>query len=305
MIRILLLFASFLFAKEEPLTFSHESELKVAIDAAYDAGSILMQYWNKKIDLETEMKDGKSPVTIADFESNDAICKKLLDHFPEYGLLTEEKLEGERENQAILKWRDAEWTWVVDPLDGTKSFIGGKSQFGIHIALLHHGEPVVGVNYYPATKTMYFATVGSGAYKQVKNKPPRRIFAEKKAKVIRPVVSSKKSDFVKAFYSSLLGQPITDKMLRKDFKSLGSCGLRLCMIAEGKRNIYASSGQSGRIWDYASGAVILKEAGGTMTDLLGKPLDFLSPNYKFKSGTLSVGPQDLFEKAIMKNSPQR
>jgi 3'-phosphoadenosine 5'-phosphosulfate (PAPS) 3'-phosphatase len=104
--------------------------------------------------------------------------------------------------------------------------------------------------------------------------------------------------FVHSFYTSLLGMELTPKMLKRDFKSVGSCGLRLCMIAEGSRNIYASSGESGSVWDYASGAVILKEAGGNITDLKGKPLDFLSEDYKFKSGTLSSGSKEIFERAI-------
>ncbi len=286
------------FAKQEkPPVFSYHEELETAIEAAREAGSILLQYWNRGVDLETEMK-GETPVTIADFQSNEAICKKLLSAFPDYGLLTEEKIGGELMEKATSRWREAEWTWVVDPLDGTKSFIAGRKDFGIHIALLHCGDPVLGVNYYPVAKKMYLAVRGCGAYKKVRNGALKRIRVEGKAKVIRPVVSSKKSTFVQTFYTSLLGMELTPKMLRRDFKSVGSCGLRLCMIAEGSRNIYASSGESGRLWDYASGAVILKEAGGFMSDLQGRPLDFLSENYKFKSGTLSTGSKEIFAKAI-------
>jgi|GEM_PF-419966 len=296
MFNFLVVFCAFTKEKKPPV-FSYPKELETAMDAARQAGSILLQYWNKEADLEIEMK-GTTPVTVADFQSNEAICKKLLADFPDYGLLTEEKIGGEAMEMAIARWREAEWTWMVDPLDGTKSFIAGRKDFGIHIALLHFGIPILGVNYYPVSKTMYLAVVRCGAYKQVRKKPLQQIHAEVKAKAVRPVVSSKKSSFVHSFYKALLGMPLTPKMLRKDFKNVGSCGLRLCMIAEGKRNIYASSGESGSVWDYASGAVILKEAGGFISDLQGKPLDFLSDTYKFKSGTLSCGSKELFEKAI-------
>ncbi len=301
MLRILLLlnlFVSCLFSKQEKApVFSYPKELETAREAAREAGSILLQYWNRGVDLETELK-GETPVTIADLQSNEAICKKLLAAFPDYGLLTEEKIDGEMMEKAIARWREAEWTWVVDPLDGTKSFIAGGKDFGIHIALLHFGEPVLGVNYYPVAKKMYLAVLGCGAYKQVRNGALKRIRVEGKAKVVRPVISSRKSSFVHLFYTSLLGMELTPKMLKRDFKNVGSCGLRLCMIAEGSRNIYASSGESGSVWDYASGAVILKEAGGNITDLKGKPLDFLSEDYKFKSGTLSSGSKEIFERAI-------
>ncbi len=205
---------------------------------------------------------GTTPVTIADFESNEAICKKLIAAFPDYGLLTEETIGGEIMEKAISCWRTAEWTWVVDPLDGTKTFISGRKDFGIHIALLHFGTPVLGVNYYPVSKTIYFAVDGCGAYIQVKNKALKRIYTEENPKMLRPIISSRKSTFVHSFYSAFLGMPLTPKMLRKDFKCVGSCGLRLCMIAEGARDIYVSNGESGSIWDYASGSIILKEAGG-------------------------------------------
>ena len=290
-------------AKESsPPVFSYPEELETAVNVAREAGSILLQYWNQGIDLEVEMK-GTSPVTFADFQSNELICKRLIAAFPEFGLLTEEKISGDEIEKAIARWREAEWTWVVDPLDGTRSYIAGRKDFGIHIALLHFGIPVLGVNYYPVSKTMYLAVEGCGAYKQVNKRPLKRIRTEEKPKAIRPVVSSKKSPFVKSFYTALLGMPLTQKMLRKDFKNVGSCGLRLCLIAEGARNIYASSGESGSIWDYASGAVILKEAGGYISDLEGNPLDFLSEDYKFRTGTLSCGSKQLFEKAtrITKN----
>ncbi len=294
---------SFLFSilapsREEKIPVSfHPKELEVAMAAAREAGEVLMRYWNKRGNLEIQMK-GSTPVTKADFQSNETICKKLIAAFPEYGLLTEEKIGGTLFEEAIARWREADWTWVVDPLDGTKSFIAGRKDFGIHIALMHSGIPVLGVNYYPVTKTMYIGVEGCGAYKQVKNRSFQAIHVEQKIKELRPVVSSKKSVFVQSFYSVLLGIPITQKMLRKNFKNVGSCGLRLCLIAEGNRNIYASSGESGSIWDYASGSVILREAGGFISDLHGEPLDFLSENYKFKRGTLSCGPKDLFENAI-------
>lgn len=296
-----ILFISWVFPKEEKLpVFSFSRELETAIDAAKEAGAILLQYWNRGFDLETTMKDA-TPVTIADYESNEAICKKLMTAFPDFGLLTEEKIGGEMMEKAISRWREAEWTWVIDPLDGTKNFIAGRKDFGIHIALMHFGLPVLGVNYYPVSKTLYFAVEGCGAYMQVKNKAPKPIHTEEKSKVIRPVVSSRKSKFVHVFYSALLGVTLTPKMLRKDFKCVGSCGLRLCMIAEGARDIYASNGDSGSIWDYASGSVILKEAGGFISDLYGNPLDFLSKDCKFKSGTLSCGSKEVYQKAVEVN----
>lgn len=114
--------------KEKPPVFAYPEQLETAIFAARQAGNILLQYWNKGIDLETKMK-GMTPVTLADFKSNEVICKTLLEAFPDYGLLTEEAISGELVEKAIARWREAEWTWVVDPLDGTKSYISGRRGF--------------------------------------------------------------------------------------------------------------------------------------------------------------------------------
>src|SRR5579871_834681 len=128
-------------AKESsPPVFSYPKELETAVIVAKEAGSILLQYWNQGMDLEVEMK-GTSPVTLADFQSNELICKRLIAAFPDFGLLTEEKISGDEIEKAIARWRETEWTWVVDPLDGTRSYIAGRKDFGIHIALLHFGIP--------------------------------------------------------------------------------------------------------------------------------------------------------------------
>ena len=292
------LFVVSAFAKEEkPPVFAHPKELEAAIDAAKEGGSILMQYWNKGIDLEADMEE-ETPSTIADYESNAEMCKKLLNAFPENGLLSEKKIGGELMEKAMGRWRKAEWTWVVDPLDGARAFIAGQREFGIHIALLHYGTPVLGVDYYPVMKTLYIGVEGCGAYKQVRKRPLQRIRAEEKTKAIHPIVGSRKSGFIRSFYTALLGTPITDKMLRRDFKIVGSCGLGLCMIAEGKRNISVSNGERGTVWDSASGYVILKEAGGFVSDLQGQPLDFLAEDCKFHTGALFCGSKNLFEKAV-------
>src|SRR5262245_18713815 len=127
------LFICCLFAKQEKSpVFSFPQELETAMEAAREAGSILLQYGNWEVDLEIEMNE-TTPVTISDFQSNEAICKKLLTAFPDYGLLTEERTGGEVATKATARWREADWTWVVDPLDGMQVFIDGGKDFGIQI----------------------------------------------------------------------------------------------------------------------------------------------------------------------------
>jgi inositol-phosphate phosphatase/L-galactose 1-phosphate phosphatase/histidinol-phosphatase len=105
------------------------------------AGAIISGYFRRKVEIED--KDDASPVTIADRQSEAAMRQLINQHFPDHGILGEE-YGPERV--------DAEWVWVLDPIDGTKAFITGKPSFGTLIALLHHGKPVLGIIDQPILK---------------------------------------------------------------------------------------------------------------------------------------------------------
>jgi inositol-phosphate phosphatase/L-galactose 1-phosphate phosphatase/histidinol-phosphatase len=113
------------------------------------AGAVVLSYFRKKVEIE-DKKDA-SPVTIADRQS-EAIMRELISqHAPEHGIL------GEEYGPERL---DAEWVWVLDPIDGTKAFITGKPSFGILIALLHMGKPVLGVIDQPVTAERWLGAAG-------------------------------------------------------------------------------------------------------------------------------------------------
>ncbi len=113
------------------------------------AGAVVLSYFRKKVEIE-DKKDA-SPVTIADRQS-EAIMRELINqHAPDHGIL------GEEYGPENL---DAEWVWVLDPIDGTKAFITGKPSFGILIALLHMGKPVLGVIDQPVTAERWVGASG-------------------------------------------------------------------------------------------------------------------------------------------------
>ncbi len=101
--------------------------------------------------LAVERKGDASPVTIADQEIEAAMVTYLRQHFPAHGILGEE--HGSHN-------ADAEWVWVLDPIDGTKSFITGRPTFGTLIALAHHGKPVLGVIDQPISNERWVGCVG-------------------------------------------------------------------------------------------------------------------------------------------------
>src|SRR3989344_6519683 len=138
-------------------------ELEVAIKAALEAGKVLEKH------LQTEIfkgiKDDKSISVLADGESEEVIKKIIGEAFPEHSILGEET--GMTQNSE-------HYVWHIDPVDGTRNFAHGIPFFAISIALLHKEELQVGVVYNPATKSLFYAEKGKGAYLNDK-----RIFVSK------------------------------------------------------------------------------------------------------------------------------
>jgi 3'(2'), 5'-bisphosphate nucleotidase len=154
-------------------------EVLVAKTLARRAGKLLLAM-QRKGDLQTRYKPGAAPVTAADVAASELLCKGLRQEFSVDGILSEES-NTEGSDQPESWWR-AERTWLIDPLDGTKGFIAGSRDFGVHIGLVEGAEPVLGVNYYPATDVLYFAVRGGGAYKEAANKPAVRLSCASAAK---------------------------------------------------------------------------------------------------------------------------
>ena len=108
---------------------------------ANESEKIIMSHFRKKISIEN--KSDESPVTIADKNSELKIRELILKHYPDHGIIAE---EFENTNN------DSEYTWVIDPIDGTRSFISGHKDFGTLIALLKNKKPVLGIINCPAHK---------------------------------------------------------------------------------------------------------------------------------------------------------
>lgn len=128
-------------------TFDRAVELAHALADA--AGAVIRGYFRQRVEVID--KADASPVTIADREAEAAMRKLLGERFPEHGVLGEE-YGAER--------ADAEFVWVLDPIDGTKSFISGVPLFGTLIALLHQGEPVLGVLDQPISRERWLGVSG-------------------------------------------------------------------------------------------------------------------------------------------------
>ncbi len=125
--------------------------LDFAVETAYQAGQLTLGYFGN---AEVELKEDETPVTVADREAEELMRRRIESAYPEHGILGEEY--GEKEG--------ASHRWLLDPIDGTKSFVRGVPLYGVLIGLEIEGKVEVGVAYFPALREMCYAATGEGCY---------------------------------------------------------------------------------------------------------------------------------------------
>jgi 3'(2'), 5'-bisphosphate nucleotidase len=239
--------------------------IKEIIKIACRAGEIAMDFYDKEYTIE--QKTNKTPVTEADMAINDYLIKELSIY--NYPILSEEIKDD------FEKRKNADFFWVVDPLDGTKDFIQKTGEFSIMIGLVNKkGESVLGVVYVPALDEMYYAQKNKGSFfvsLQRNRHCEERLatwqsLSENSQKI---QVSKNKIKNGKILTSrNHLGefeQQIAKKYNMEQIPA-GSAGLKICWIARGVAELYINSSSRCGLWDTCAADIILKEAGGYITD---------------------------------------
>jgi len=227
-------------------------ELTLAQKAARAAGEILRGHWRRG-DYQIGSKGKDNPVTQADLEADRALKRLLHDPFPEYGWLSEETADSE----ARLKCRRV---WIVDPLDGTKEFIQGIPEFCVAVALVEEGHPVLGVTYNPITHEMFWSARGMGCHLNTEAVRVTRTRVLRRANVLASRSETARGEW-EVFHGRLRVSPT------------GSVAYKLALVAAGKGDATFTRSPKSE-WDIASGAALLAEAGGTMTDIHGTMIRF-------------------------------
>jgi len=220
-----------------------ELNIEDVLEIARKAGEEVLKIYNK--DFEVEYKDDKSPLTIADKISHNLIVEGLKKY--NLPILSEEGKNISYEERK--KW---ELFWMIDPLDGTKEFVKKNGEFTINIALIYKNEPVFGVVYSPVLDWIYFND-NKNAYKIENNKLIKLPFKRDNNKFIIVASRSHLNEETKKFIDSIK----TDK--QKEFISIGS-SLKLCLVAEGKADIYPRLAPTME-WDTAAADAIVRKVG--------------------------------------------
>ncbi|MGB2426889.1 MAG: inositol-1-monophosphatase [Alteromonas sp.] len=227
--------------------------LNIAVRAARVAGNIIARGFENRDDLDTQAKGKNDFVTKIDKEAEQAIISKIKQSYPDHAFYGEES--GKQGD-------DETFTWIIDPLDGTTNFIKGIPHFSVSIALLHKGRLDQAVVFDPIRGELFTASKGAGA--QLNG---YRIRASK-AKDLDQTILGTAFPFKQPEQLEQYTQQFT-QIFRKagDIRRSGSAALDMAYVAAGRLDGYWERGV--QPWDIAAGELLVREAGGLVTDFSG------------------------------------
>ena len=246
-------------------------ELETAMRLAYQSGGIVRTFY--EVPPTVRWKDPTEPVTEADRAVNAYLVKQFTQLFPGDGMLAEESKDD-------FSRLNHERVWIVDPLDGTAEFIAHNGEFVIMIGLAVRGEPVVGVVYQPIDNVLYGAALGQGAFvEEFGDRYPLRVSDEAALDKFRLVVS-------RSHRPALVDKMIARMGLQRE-RSIGSVGLKIGLIARGQAEFYVHPNRGTKEWDTCAPDIIVREAGGMMTDCWNRPLKYNQRDVLRRFGVLA------------------
>ena len=241
---------------------------------SWEAADILLSYSNilknssKRKDLIKNL-DHDNPVTIADLKVNKLIINRIKEKYNDinWEILSEENAK----NKLVKSDINTDWVWVIDPLDGTKDFIQGTSNYAMHIALNFKKKPIIGVVLIPEKDELWFAY-------------GERVWCEKRdGSIIKPNLSKNKTlkDMILVTSKNHRNETLKNLIQKINFsevKVMGSIGCKIASIVRGESDIYICLSLPGKSspkdWDFAAPEAILKASGGAITNLANEELTY-------------------------------
>ncbi len=252
--------------------------------AAKRAGKAILEVYDS--DFSVEQKDDKSPLTLADKKSHEIITE-VLEQTKTVNNSTVPILSEEGRDIPYDERKQWEYFWLVDPLDGTKEFIKRNGEFTVNIALIHGNKSVLGIIYIPVKDIFYFAAINFGAYilensKIIADELSIKELMDKSKRL--PLNNNSNSPLTVIGSRSHTSEEFTEfvKKLKEkygnvEFMSSGS-SLKLCLVAEGKADIYPRFGPTME-WDTAAGQAIVEQAEGKVIEIQNnEPLSYNKNN---------------------------
>ena len=252
--------------------------LNVMVQAVLKAGRGLARDFGEVENLQVSLKGPGNFVSAADHRADRVLIAELQKARPGYGFLTEESGE--------IAGTDKSNRWIVDPLDGTTNFLHGIPIFAVSLGLERDGQMFAGVIYNPVLNELYVAENGSGAYLNDRRLrvAARKNFADAVVAIGLPGISKGNHDAALAEIRPLMGKVA-------GLRRTGSAAMDLAWVASGRLDGYCDHGLSA--WDVGAGIIIVREAGGVVTDAAGG-------RGMFESGSIVAG-NEIIHGALVAN----
>ncbi|MBN1351026.1 inositol monophosphatase [candidate division KSB1 bacterium] len=254
----------------------HNKELDIylrsAIKAAKESGQFLLENLGKIRLDEVNSKRTFDFVTHIDLESEESIIRCIREEYPDHAILAEETGE---------KAAPGAYTWIIDPLDGTTNYIHENPVFSVSIALKYNDELLLGVVFDPNRNELFHAIKNEGAFLNQNKISVSKIDDMSKA-LIATGFPFRRKDLIEQYLNSFA----EIFKLCAGIRRAGSAALDLCYVGCGRLDGFWEIGLS--IWDICAGVLIIKEAGGAVSDFLGG-------NDFWGSGNIVAGNQIIFE----------
>jgi len=229
--------------------------LQLAVEVARGAGRVTLEYFRRE-DLQVERKSDDSPVTVADRRAEEHLRQRISEAFPHDAIFGEELPE---------KPGSSGFRWILDPIDGTKSFIHGVPLYGTLVGVEYEGESVLGVILIPATDECVYAATGQGAWYLADGQPPRPARVSNCPTLDKGLfLTSELSTFDEIGRRDVYNRLETTARLSRTW---GDCYGYL-MVATGRAELMVDPVVA--VWDLAALLPVIEEAGGTFTDWQGR-----------------------------------
>jgi myo-inositol-1(or 4)-monophosphatase len=251
--------------------------LNVMVQAAMKAGRSLSRDFGEVQNLQVSVKGPGDFVSQADHKSEEILFTELSRARPGYGFLMEER--------GVVPGEDDQHRWIVDPLDGTTNFLHGLPIFSISIALERQGQIVAGVIYNPAMDELYTAERGGGAFMN-----DRRLRVAGRSKLVDCIVGCGVPHLGRGHHGNFLVQMRNVMAEVSGVRRLGSAALDLAYVAAGRLDGFWEDPLSP--WDLAAGILLIREAGGYVSDLNGG-------NEMLETGSIVAG-NEAIQRALLK-----
>lgn len=243
--------------------FSGKALLKTLWPEIQNAGAkALDSFRSQHLHIE-EKSAGQGPVTEADFAVDAHLRNFIENEFPDWPLISEESLPAKPLPSSQKRF------WLLDPIDGTKQFIDGSSEWAIMLALIENENPIWGLIYQPTEKKGFWAAAGEGAW-VTNGENFQRMQTRPESEFSESIIALSRSHPSPKIEALAKGAGIL-KTLRH-----GSVGLKFAKICEGDADFYLNFSGRCHSWDLAPGDLLLRESSGILSDLEGGRISYLA-----------------------------